>query len=104
RVEFGAQMFEYTAFEANSAENLLLQALCDVNIALGDLESEFETTEEPTFRLADHFAVESADDNDDDDRAIIVVQNDEPTPSSPAPEGSVHRVEYQTLFSQLRRG
>ncbi|HUG68838.1 MAG TPA: AAA family ATPase [Pirellulaceae bacterium] len=103
RVEFGAQMFEYTAFEPNSAANLVLEALCDVNIALGDLESEFDTPEQPTFQLADHFAVESADDNDDD-RAIIVVQNDEPTPSSPTPEGSVHRVEYQTLFSQLRHG
>ena len=104
RVEFGVQMFEYTAFEPNSAANLVLEALCDINIALGELESDFDTPEEPTFQLADHFAVEPADDNDEDDRAIILVQNDEPTLSSPAPEGSVHRVEYQTLFSQLRNG
>lgn len=99
QASYGAQMFEYTAFEPNSAEDLALQALCDVNIALGDLESEFETSVEPTVKLMDHLSGTS-----EDDRSIIVVENDEPTPVSSTPEGSVHRVEYQTLFSQLRHG
>jgi hypothetical protein len=99
---FGAQMFEYTAFEPNSAANLALEALCDVNIALGDLESDFDAPEEPTVKLMDHLSGSS--DEEEDDRDIILVENDAPTHPSSTPEGSVHRVEYQTLFSQLRHG
>jgi len=99
---FGAQMFEYTAFEPNSAANLALEALCDVNIALGDLEGEFDAPEEPTVKLMEHLSGSS--DEEEDDRDIILVENDTPTHPSSTPEGSVHRVEYQTLFSQLRHG
>ena len=111
-------MFEYTAFEPNAATDLALQALCDVNLALGDLEDEYDAPERPTVKLRDHCETESNDDNADgfvgdipandaaihDDRAIIVVESDESTNPPAAPEGSVHRVEYQTLFAQLRHG
>ncbi len=103
QITFGSEMFAYTAFEPNSAADLALEALCDVNIALVDLDREFDASEEPTVKLMDHRAVEVTDDNDDD-RSIIVVENDEPTSPAPTPEGFVHRVEYQTLFSQLRHG
>lgn len=99
---YGAQMFEYTAFEPNSAANLALEALCDVNIALGDLENEYEAPEEPTVKLMDHLV--DSNDEVEDDRSIILIENDESTHPLPTPEGSVHRVEYQTLFSQLRQG
>jgi type II secretory pathway predicted ATPase ExeA len=102
----GPQMFEYTAFEPNGAANLALEALCDVNIALGDLD--YEAPEEPTVKMVDHPSVGEADGSGDvpvnDDRAIIMVENDEPNIPPTTPEGSVHRVEYQALFSQLRHG
>ncbi len=110
---FGAQMFEYTAFEPNSAADLALEALCDVNVALSDLESEYDAPEQPTVKMLDHSDAEVPDGNfvagepdaqANDDREIIVVENDAMTAPSTAPEGSVHRVEYQTLFSQLRHG
>jgi type II secretory pathway predicted ATPase ExeA len=103
QVEFGAQMFQYTAFELNSAADLALEALCDVNVALVDLEGEFDAPEEPTVKLMDHRSAEVTNDNDDD-RSIILVENDTPSFPTSTPEGSVHRVEYQTLFSQLRHG
>jgi type II secretory pathway predicted ATPase ExeA len=103
QVEFGAQMFQYTAFEPNSAADLALEALCDVNVALVDLEGEFDAPEEPTVKLMDHCSAEVTNDNDDD-RSIIFVENDTPSFPTSTPEGAVHRVEYQTLFSQLRHG
>jgi hypothetical protein len=96
-------MFQYTAFELNSAADLALEALCDVNVALVDLEGEFDAPEEPTVKLMDHRSAEVTNDNDDD-RSIILVENDTPSFPTSTPEGSVHRVEYQTLFSQLRHG
>ncbi len=100
---FGPQMFEYTAFEPNDVADLALETLCDVNVALGDLEGEYDAPDEPSIKLPDHPADAEADENTDD-RAIIVVETDEPTDPSAAPEGAVHRVEYQTLFAQLRNG
>lgn len=100
---FAAQMFEYTAFEPNDAADLALETLCDVNVALGDLEGEYETPDEPTVKLMDHTS-DAATDEDADDRAIIVVDTDEPAHPVPSQQGAVHRVEYQTLFAQLRHG
>jgi hypothetical protein len=105
-------MFEYTAFEPNDAADLALEALCDVNVALGDLEGEYDAPEEPTVKLSDHCAEtphreethrEPVSSENEDDRAIILVESDTPPLLVPTPEGSVHRVEYQTLFAQLRQ-
>jgi len=110
---FGFQMFEYRAFEPSDVADLAIEALCDVNIALADLESEYDAPDQPTVKLTDHRAAAAADESVDDaatddpvndDRAIILVENDEPTHSSSTPEGSVHRIEYQALFAQLRQG
>ncbi|MEO8493594.1 MAG: AAA family ATPase [Planctomycetota bacterium] len=105
---FGAQMFEYTAFEPNAAADLALQALCDVNVAIGDLDCEYDAPDQPTVKLRDHRNEVAADEELDaplnDDRAIILVDSDEPTHPLATPEGSAHRVEYQTLFAQLRHG
>ena len=68
----------------------------------------------PIVKLMEHLPVSVDDPQDEsngtgspgesqDDRSIIVVENDAaPTPTG-EPEGSVHRVEYQTLFAQLRQ-
>jgi hypothetical protein len=77
--------------------------LCDVNVALGDLETEYDAPDEPSVKLMDHRSAPAADDCVDD-RAIILVDSDEPPHPSATPEGFVHRVEYQTLFAQLRHG
>lgn len=121
----GAEMFEYTAFEPNDVSNLALETLCDVNIALGDLQADSQprpdpSIERPTVKLMEHLATaqpeksaeprlaqsHSGDSDDDvqDDRSIILVENDAAPNPTGHPEGAVHRVEYQTLFAQLRQG
>ncbi len=125
----GAEMFEYTAYEPNATADLALETLCDVNVKIGDLQAECQAaaepardqpvSDEPGVTLLEHPAVSIADLSDDsavndshdvatddshDDRSIIVVENDVQTNSTGKPEGSVHRVEYQTLFAQLRHG
>lgn len=98
-----AEMFEYTAFEPNAAANLALEALCDVNVALGELEGEYESPDEPIIKLVDA-EVPATIDEQVDDRAIIVVESDEQPNPAAIPEATVQRVEYQTLFTQLRQG
>lgn len=101
-----SEMFEYNVFEANNIADLALQALCDVNIAMGDLEPEQEEPEQESL------TVRLADDNDPlvDDSSIIVVEADEsqrsPQRETPpvAPRPSEHQVGYQDLFAQLRHG
>lgn len=129
QVQTGAEMFEYTAYEPNATADLALETLCDVNVAIEDLQAELRAASRPTpeqpaieelgIMLLEHPAVSVADlageaavsgadqvvtDDSHDDRSIIVVENDVQTNTPGTAEGSVHRVEYQTLFAQLRQG
>jgi hypothetical protein len=97
-----SQMFEYTVFEPHNVSDLALQTLCEVNIAMGELDERAETEPEaPTVKLVEHRPTRQ------DDRSIIIVDADADKPaggSSAAGSGSPHRVEYQELFAQLRHG
>lgn len=94
------EMFEYTVFEPNRSVDLALQTLCEVNIAIGDLEPEEDSgVDTPTLNLADHRTPIL------DDSEIIEVENDTtPDPSIVTTDASPHQVEYQQLFAQLRHG
>jgi type II secretory pathway predicted ATPase ExeA len=103
QVATATQMFEYTAFEPNEVADLALETLCDVNVVLDELETELQLQEEATVKLPEE-STSIEHESDPDDREIIIVEGEDIAIASNEPEGSVVRVEYQTLFSQLRHG
>ncbi|MBP90037.1 MAG: hypothetical protein CMJ64_25575 [Planctomycetaceae bacterium] len=95
-------MFEYTVFEQSNSAELALQTLCEVNIAMGELDEQTKPeAETPTVKISDH------QDSLVDDRSLIVVESDTDHIVVKAPVAgteSPHQVEYQELFTQLRHG
>jgi len=101
--EFLSQMFEYTVFEPHRAPDLALEALCEVNLAIDNLQQlQGDAQQPPTVRLADHQPEPT------DDRDLIIIEdevsNEETFAEADFPADHNERLEYQQLFSQLRHG
>ncbi len=97
------EMFEYTAFEPNDLADLALEALCDVNMALGDLYEGHDNSNsnDPIVKLMDHRRAEV----DDRDMIVIEAESELESPGLGLPvEAAARRVDYQDLFAQLRHG